>query len=187
MGKQRNKKRVTSKIDELPEQLRLQVDLLLADSSNTYVEISAFLKEAGYEISKSSICRYAARTNTAMQRLKEAQLQTDKLVQVIRENPEADYTEAAIMMTMNGLVNRMATAEEEFDLMPLDKAGRLIASLSRTKVYKDRVRQDMKKKADIAFQEMEAEMMKVIRQDSESAAQLKEILQKAKERMVQDD
>lgn len=42
------------------------------------------------------------------------------------------------MMTMNGLVNRMATAEEEFDLMPLDKAGRLIASLSRTKVYKDR-------------------------------------------------
>lgn len=74
MGKQRNKKRITSKIDELPEQLRLQVDLMLADTSNTYVEISQFLKTAGYEISKSSICRYAARTNTAMQRLKEAQL-----------------------------------------------------------------------------------------------------------------
>ena len=102
MGKQRSKKRITSKIDELPEQLRLQVDLMLADTSNTYVEISQYLKTTGYEISKSSICRYAARTNTAMQRLKEAQLQTDKLVSVIRENPEADYTEAAIMMTMNG-------------------------------------------------------------------------------------
>ena len=127
------------------------------------------------------------RTNTAMQRLKEAQLQTDKLVQVIKENPEADYTEAAIMMTMNGLVNRMATAEEEFDLMPLDKAGRLIASLSRTKVYKDRVRQDMRRKAELAFAEMEAEILKVIKQDADSAEKLKEILEKAKERMVQDD
>lgn len=187
MGKQRSKKRTSGKIDELPEQLRLQVDLMLADTSNTYVEISQFLKTEGYEISKSSICRYAARTNTAMQRLKEAQIQTDKLVQVIKENPEADYTEAAIVMTMNGLVNRMATAEEEFDLMPLDKAGRLIASLSRTKVYKDRVRQDMRRKAELAFAEMEAEILKVIKQDADSAEKLKEILEKAKERMVQDD
>lgn len=45
MGKQRSKKRITSKIDELPEQLRLQVDLMLADTSNTYVEISQYLKQ----------------------------------------------------------------------------------------------------------------------------------------------
>ena len=85
------------------------------------------------------------------------------------------------------LLNKVATAEEEWDEMPLDKAGRLIASLSRTKVYKDRVRQDMKKKADIAFREMESEIMKVIRQDVTAAAALKEILAKAKERMMQDD
>ena len=114
-------------------------------------------------------------------------MQTEKLIQVVKDNPDADYTEAAIMLTMNGLVNRMAGAEEEFDEMPLDKAGRLIASLSRTKVYKDKVRQDMKKKADIAFKEMEAEMMKVIKNDSESAEQLKHILIRAKERMLEDD
>ena len=91
------------------------------------------------------------------------------------------------MLTMNGLVNKVATAEEEFQELPLDKAGRLIASLSRTKVYKDRVRQDMKKKADIAFKEMETEMMKVIKNDEKSAEQLKEILTKAKERMMEDD
>ena len=65
--------------------------------------------------------------------------------------------------------------------------GRLIASLSRTKVYKDRVKQDMRRKADIAFREMESEMLKVIKQDEKSAAQLKEILAKAKERMMEDD
>lgn len=187
MGKQRTRTRISSKIDELPEELRLKVDVMLADTSNTYAYISEFLNSRGYKVSKSSVGRYATRTNTATQRLLEAQVQTEKLIQVVKDNPDADYTEAAIMMTMNGLVNKIATAEEEFNEMPLDKAGRLIVSLSRTKVYKDRVRQDMKKKADIAFREMESEMLKVIKQDEKSAAQLKEILAKAKERMIEDD
>ncbi len=187
MGDKRTKQRITSKIDELPEDLRMKVDVMLADTSNTYEYISQFLKGEGYDISKSSVGRYATRTNNAMQRLLEAQAQTDRLIQVVKENPEADYTEAAILLTMNGLLNKVATAEEEFNEMPLDKAGRLIASLSRTKVYKDRGKQDMRRKADIAFREMESEMLKVIKQDEKSAAQLKEILAKAKERMMEDD
>lgn len=181
------KQRVTSKINELPEHVRVQVDVMLADTSNTYEDISQWLKTEGYVISKSSVGRYATRTQKSMQRLLEAQAQTERLIKVMKENPDSDYTEAAIMMTMNGLVNRMATAEEEWDEIPLDKAGRLIASLSRTKVYKDRVKQDMRKKEDIAFREMESEMLKVIKQDEKSAAQLKEILAKAKERMMEDD
>ena len=187
MGEKRTKQRISSKIDELPEDLRMKVDVMLADTSNTYEYISQFLKGEGYDISKSSVGRYATRTNNAMQRLLEAQAQTDRLIQVVKENPEADYTEAAILLTMNGLLNKVATAEEEFNEMPLDKAGRLIASLSRTKVYKDRVKQDMRRKADIAFRELESEMLKVIKQDEKSAAQLKEILAKAKERMMEDD
>lgn len=187
MGDKRSKQRISSKIDELPEDLRMKVDVMLADTSNTYEYISQFLKGEGYNISKSSVGRYATRTNNAMQRLLEAQAQTDRLIQVVKENPEADYTEAAILLTMNGLLNKVATAEEEFNEMPLDKAGRLIASLSRTKVYKDRVKQDMRRKADIAFREMESEMLKVIKQDEKSVAMLKEILAKAKERMMEDD
>ena len=71
--------------------------------------------------------------------------------------------------------------------MPLDKAGRLITSLSRTKVYKDRVRQDMQKKADLAFKELESSMMKVIKEDEVSRAAMQEIIKRAKERMVSDD
>lgn len=187
MGRQRTRNRVTSKIDELPEELKLQVDVMLADTSNTYAYISEYLKGEGYKISKSSIGRYAMRTNTATQRLLEAQAQTEQLLRVVKDNPDADYTEAAIMMMMSGLVDKVATAEEEFNEMPLDKAGRLIASLSRTKVYKDRVRQDMKRKADVALKQAEAELMKVIRQDEESKQKLREILLGAKERMIQDD
>ena len=135
MGDKRTKQRITSKIDELPEDLRMKVDVMLADTSNTYEYISQFLKGEGYDISKSSVGRYATRTNNAMQRLLEAQAQTDRLIQVV----------------------------------------------------KDRVKQDMRRKADIAFREMESEMLKVIKQDEKSAAQLKEILAKAKERMMEDD
>lgn len=187
MGEKRTKNRVTSKIDELPEGLRAKVDVMLADTSNSYEYISQYLKGVGYEISKSSVGRYATRTNKAMQRILEAQAQTDRLIQVVKDNPDTDYTEAAILLTMNGLLNKVATAEEEWDEMPLDKAGRLIASLSRTKVYKDRVKQDMRKKADIAFRELESDMMKVIKQDEESVRMLREILLKAKGRMTEDD
>lgn len=160
---------------------------MIANTSNTYQEISDYLLEEGFPISKSSIGRYAMRSNTAMQRLLEAQAQTEKLVNVVKQNPDADYTEAAMMMLMDGLINKLAVAEEEFDQMPLDKAGRLITSLSRTKVYKDRVRQDMKSKVELAFQGMETEIMKLIKSDATLSVQLKEILQKAKEKMVQDD
>ena len=187
MGEKRTRNRISSKITELPAELRVKVDALLLDTSNTYLDISNYLKEEGYEISKSSVGRDAQRNNSAAQRLMEAQVQTEKLVQVIKENPDSDYTEGAILLAMNGLVNRMASAEEEWDTIPLDKAGRLIASLSRTKAYKDRVKQDMRKKADIAFKELEADMMKVIKQDEESVQMLKTILMRAKDRMVQDD
>ena len=112
MAKKRTRTRVSSKIDELPEALRVKVDVMLADTSNTYEYISQYLKQEGYEISKSSVGRYAMRSNTATQRLLEAQVQTEQLIRVVKDNPDADYTEAAIMLTMNGLVNKVATAEE---------------------------------------------------------------------------
>ena len=185
MAKQRRKTRISSKVDELPEEIRTNVDVLLSDTANTYQSISDWLKTMGYKVSKSSVGRYAMRSNTAMQRLLEAQRQTEKLVQVVKQNPDADYTEAG--MRMDGLINKMATAEEEFDAMPLDKAGRLLASLSRTKVYKDKVQQDMQKKMDLAFTEMEDRILKIIRQDPEAAEQLRAILKDARDRMMQDD
>lgn len=187
MGEKRVKQRVSSKIDELPEELRMRVDVLLADTSNTYLSISEELKKEGYKISKSAVGRYALRKNNVTQRVLEAQAQTDRLIAAVKENPNGDYTDAAVMLTMNGLINRMATAEEEFDTIPLDKAGRLISQLTRTEAYKRKVKQDMAKKADLAFRQLEDEMMKVIKQDEESKQQLTKILARVKERMIQDD
>lgn len=160
---------------------------MLADTKYTYQEIADWLDERGYDISKSSVARYALRTNGATQRLMEAQEQTKALIKVMKNNPEADYTEASMQLLMDGLTKKLAMAQEEFDNMPLDKAGRLIASLSRTKIYKDKVRQDMQKKIDLAFEKLESDMMKAIKNDKELAPKMIDILKSAKQRMTSDE
>lgn len=184
MGEKRNRTRTNSTIEQLPENLKLEVDCMLGDYRNTYDSICKYVKENGYSISRSALCRYAKKSEAAFNRLKQAQDQTEKLVSYIRNNPDADFTEPAMKILTAGLIDRLATAEEEFDTMPLDKAGRLVASLARTKSYKDKVRQDLQKKADLALQEMEADIMGVIKQDERSAAMLKEILERARTRMM---
>ena len=90
------------------------------------------------------------------------------------------------MVLMDGLMQRGSTAEEEFQEMPLDKAGRLIASLSRTETYEQRVRQDMKKKSELAFEQLEAELMAAIKQAPELAKELHSILSRAREKVLKD-
>lgn len=187
MVKQKQRKRISCKIDELNEELKQKVNDMIMDTRYTYLEISEYLKTQNYEISKSSVGRYALRLNAASQRLIEAQEQTKALVNVIRKNPELDYTDAGLQILMDSLVKRISMAQEEFDEMPLDKAGRLITAISRTKVYKDKVKAEMKKKIDLAFEAFESEIPEAIRKDSELSGQMHELLEKAKLRMLNDD
>jgi hypothetical protein len=145
-------------VDELPEELKVQVESMLIDTSITYTDISDYLKSRGHDISRSAIGRYALRTNSATQRLLEAQEQTRMLVEAIKKNPDADYTEGALQIMSGELTKRFAQAQEEWDDMPLDKAARVMVALSRTKIYKDKVRADLAEKAKIALAEFKKEV-----------------------------
>ena len=179
--------RTNSKIQQLPDEIRQVVEDMLLDTSNTYLDISNYLREEGYDVSKSSIGRYAIKTNSAIRKLEEAQQQTKMLVEAIKKDPNADYTEGAMRIITNELTQRFATAEEEWDDMALDKAARVMVSLSRTKVYKDKVKQELKTKMELAFEQMEADLMKLIKDDPQLSKSLKEVLEQAKEKMMRDD
>ena len=60
---------------------------------------------------------------------------TQAIAQAVEAHPDLDYTKAASMVLMDGLMQRVSTAEDDFQEMPLDKAGRLIASLARNATY----------------------------------------------------
>ena len=197
---ERRRTRVNSTIDRLPDDIKGRLDLKLTDTANTYEELSAWLKEEGYEISKSAIGRYAIRSTQAAQRVAETLQRTQVIAQAVEAHPDLDYTKAASMVLMDGLMQRVSTAEDDFQEMPLDKAGRLIASgvvnilgiilliaaLARNATYEQRVRQEMKRKAELAFDQMETELLEKVKQYPDLAAQLRDVLAKARERVVAD-
>lgn len=183
---QRRRTRVSSTIDKLPDDIKGQLDLRLTDTANTYEDLAAWLKAEGYEISKSAIGRYAIRSNQAAQRVAETLQRTQAIAQAVEAHPDLDYTKAASMVLMDGLMQRVSTAEDDFAEMPLDKAGRLIASLSRNATYDKRTKADLKRKAELAFEQMETELMAAIKQHPELAAELHSVLTRAKEKVLTD-
>lgn len=182
----RRRTRVSSSIDRLPPELKTQLDMKLTDTSNTYVELSEWLKAEGYDISKSAIGRYAIRSSKAAERVAETLQRTAAIAQAVEQHPDLDYTSAASMVLMDGLMRRVSTAEDEFNEMPLDKAGRLIASLARNATYEKKVRAELKKKAELAFDQMEAELLGLIKQDAALAAELSSVIAKAREKVLAD-
>lgn len=185
-NQQRRRTRVSSSIDRLPPELKTQLDMKLTDTSNTYVELAEWLKAEGYDISKSAIGRYAIRSSKAAGRVAETLQRTAAIAQAVEQHPDLDYTSAASMVLMDGLMRRVSTAEDEFNEMPLDKAGRLIASLARNATYEKKVRADLKKKAELAFDQMEAELLGLIKQDAALAAELSSVIAKAREKVLAD-
>lgn len=150
------KTRIHGKIEELPPEVRLVVDGMLADTRYTYREITEYLSEQGYSVSQMAVFRYGQRSNGVAQRIIEAQEQTKAIVDVIRQNPDIDYTEGALQMLASGLTQKMAAASEEIDEMPIDKAASVLISLSRTKSYKDKIYTELTEKKQIAFDEFRA-------------------------------
>lgn len=186
-GKPRRRTRISSTIDRLPDDVRTQLDLRLADTANTYEELSVWLKSEGFEISRSAIGRYAIRSTTAAQRVAETLQRTQAIAKAVEDHPDLDYTKAASMIFMDGLIQRVSTAEDEYAEIPLDKAGRLIAAMSRNATYEKRTRAELKKKAELAFDQMEAELMDAIRQHPELSGELHDVLARAREKVLPDD
>lgn len=140
MGKQRSKHRVKSRVDELPPEAREMLNSMLAEVKYTYVEISEAMSAKGWEISRQSIGRYALRQNAVANRLLDVREQTTALLAVARTNQDVEATELATSILIDGLTQKIATAQEEFDEMPLEKAGKLLVALQRSAVYKARMR-----------------------------------------------
>lgn len=134
------KYRKRSKIDELPPEMKGELDELLLDTRVTYTEISDWLKGQGYEISKSTVGKYALLTKKLAIRLMETQARVQELVKVARHNQDDEgLTEGALQIAVNKLSENIALIEEELEELPADKAIELMIKLSRAKAYKDKV------------------------------------------------
>jgi hypothetical protein len=185
MGKQRQRTRIKSRIDELSEEMKNLIDARLADVNITYIEIAAELHSKGYEVSKSSIGRYALRQGAALNRLKQAQDQTKALINAVKKNPDTDYTEAGMQILMDSLVRSITMAQEAIDEMPPDKAGRLMVAISRTAIYKEKIRADLTKGYKKAIEEVKRELSDELKNEPELYTKMLSLVDRVDSKVTQ--
>lgn len=69
--------------------------------------------------------------------------------------------------------------------MPVEKAGRLLVELNRSEIARERLELDYKKKTELAFEELETRMYKLIKGYPELREKLVEVLKEAKQKWLE--
>lgn len=152
MEKEYKKFRKNNKINSLPNDIKKELDIMLSDTSNTYIQISQYLKDNGYDISKSSVGRYALQTHKLSTKLLEARSQVNELVRLAKEGKDSEnITEGAMQIAAVKLTEKIAYLEEEIESMDASDAIKLITSISRTKAYKDKIYAKLKSEYEEAY------------------------------------
>lgn len=173
----RKMQRVRSRVDEYPPEARALLEEMLADVRNTYQDIADKMGDKGWPISKSSIQRYAMRTEAAATRIREAAEQTRVLIQSIKDGQDVEASEVGSALLLDGLIRRMATAEEEFDDLPLDKAGRLLVQLQRSGVYKQRWKDERRKVIEGLKESLLSALREEVQEDDDLLGRLSQMLE----------
>jgi hypothetical protein len=187
MSEKRTRTRVRCLVDELPEDVRAEVDELLADTSNGYVAISAWLAQQGYNISKSSVGRYAQRNGKLAQRLREIREQAQEYARLIEENQEMDIAKVASTIYLQNLMRRVVEAgDDEYGTIELKDAGDQISRLLRTHVYEGRYAQqrqgEIEKATELVLQQLRAELVN----DPDTLAAIQRKVQESRQRVAAD-
>ena len=183
MGKPR-KPRSDAKIYQLPKSVLDGVNERLVNYNMSYADIVAWLAGQGYKVSQSSLSRYAFKVFESAQRVAE---KTKYIIDVIGRNPDLDTTEATSAILKSGLLQKISSAEEEFNNMPIEKAGRLFVQLAKAEADRKRTDYATKRKAQLAFDQMEADLLAQVRQYPDLAAQLRDVLNQARTRIANAD
>ena len=183
MGAKRERLRIHCLVDDLPLYVREELDERLADTSNGYVQLSRWLQEQGYDISKSSIGRYAQRKGKDRLRLREINEMANSYAKLIRENQELDLAKVAASVYLQQLMLRITEAgADEFAEIDLADAGKLLSQLMRASVYEGRYsatrKDEIEQAAEMVMQQLRAQ----VAEDPELLANIQQKVFQAKEK-----
>lgn len=178
------KPRSDSKMYQLPKDVLDQVNDMLLNENMKYSDIQHWLEtEHGMKISLSSISNYAIKIYRAAQRVSDDLERTKFFIDYIGNKSELDASKATTAILKSGLLQKIATAEEEFNEMPVEKAGRLLVELNKAEIARKRLDLDYKKKMQLAFEAFESNIMDEIKKYPEIKEKFAIAFKELKERM----
>jgi hypothetical protein len=128
--------------DDLPQELREQVDRLLIEPGNTYEDIKAFLAGQGHDISRSAIGRYGKDFLSVYQRLKQVEDKSKALVSAAGDGMVLE--EAASKLFAQMILEGLMSAK--IDVAKYPKILGEFARLQASTVLRERLKKDYSEK-----------------------------------------
>lgn len=178
------KPRSDSKMYQLSKDALEQVNNMLLNENMKYSDIQHWLEmEHNMKISLSSISNYAVKIYQAAQRVADDLERTKFFVDYIGDKSNLDASKATTAILKSGLLQKIATAEEEFNEMPIEKAGRLLVELNRAEIARERLELDYKKKMQLALEAFEYEIMNEIKKHPDIQEKFISLFREMKEKM----
>lgn len=182
------KPRSDSKMYQLPKAVLEKVDDMLLNENMKYSDIQHWLEtEHDMKISLSSISNYAVKIYRAAQRVADDLERTKFFIDYIGDKSELDAGKATTAILKSGLLQKIATAEEEFNEMPVEKAGRLLVELNKMEIARDRLELDYKKKMQLALEAFESKIMGEIKKYPEIREKFSGLIRELKDKMQMED
>lgn len=130
--------------DELPPEIREQVDRLLIEPGNTYDDIKVWLAERGYNIGRSAIGRYGKDYFASYQQLR-----------IIEEKSKALVSEAGDGMVLEEAVSKLFAQKiielqlkDDLDIKDLPRIISDFAKLQASTVMRERLKKEFVKKVE---------------------------------------
>lgn len=154
------------KINDFPDEVRNTVDEMIK-AGFKYREIVEYVQNVGFEISYSSIQRYASRLNMSIQSLRLAQENFKSISLELDKYPNLDTTEGIIKIMSNIILDGVLKFDEN-DLQNTDplKLMKQATELIRVAAYKKNL--DLKNKdiSEAGFDAVKDKFFKGLAQDN---------------------
>ncbi|MDE5583226.1 MAG: DUF3486 family protein [Ruminococcus sp.] len=152
----KKKIRKHSIIDSLPTDLKDAVDEMIK-SDFTYHEIVGYIKKNGFEISKSSVQRYASNLNETLENLKMAQENFRAIMEETEKYKNMDITEGILRLLSNQVFKAInSLSDDQTQNIDFEKLMKNSVALARAVAYKKKIDIDCKSTLENGAEQFES-------------------------------
>ena len=151
--KKRNRKH--SKIDGLPNDIKEAVEEMIK-SDFTYREIVEYIKKEGFEISQSSVQRYASGLNETLQSLRMAQENFRTIMEETEKYKNLDVSDGILRLLSNRIFQGInSCSEDQMRDIDFETLMKNAVALTKAIAYKKKIDVDTKTVFENGMQEFQ--------------------------------
>ena len=161
----KKKNRKHSKIDSLPNDIKEAVEEMIK-SDFTYREIVDYIKNQGFEISQSSVQRYASGLNETLQSLRMAQENFRAVMEETEKYKNPDVSYGILRLLSNQVfqnINNMS--EDQMNDVNFETLMKNAVALTKAIAYKKKIDVDTKTVLENGMEEFQAAIYEAMAQE----------------------